>query len=158
MINTPSSIPLPEELQKATEQAQNNLTLANAEVQRLTKLQSQINRDIVNLATNKSNLETSILVLQSQSDKLTSDNATLQENIKIADKQLQDIKSEEALIQSSIKARDEDLSARVNALSASKEQHIKDTYQLNSDRTAFESDKQAFESKKSMLKEVLDKL
>ena len=159
MISSPeANIPLDQATAQAIEQGKNQVTLLQAEVARLTKLQSQINRDIVNLATTKSNLEASILILQSQSDKLTSDNAILQENVKTANLTLENIKSEQSTVQSNITQQQADLADKTNKYLADREQLTQDQTVLNLDKELFAKEQEEHKVKKSFLQEILTKI
>ena len=158
MINNDSSIPLPEEILKATEQAQNNLTLANAEVQRLTRLKSQIEKEISVKDSERIVLENKVTDLQAKSNKLTSDNVTLQESVKNANLTLENIKAEQSTVQANITQQQADLADKISKYLADREQLTQDQTVLNLDKELFAKEQEEHKVKKSFLQEILTKI
>ena len=158
MINTTPSVTLPEDVERAVEQAKNNLTVMQVETTRLTKFKSQLEKDVTDLTSVKSNLEAKVTELQSQSDKLTSDNATLQENVKTSNLTLENIKVEQSTIQSEITAQRASNDVETAKIKADREQLTQDQTVLNLDKELFAKEQEEHKVKKSFLQEILTKI
>ena len=70
IISPEPSIPLPEDIVRATENARNNLTLLEAEIFRLTKLKKQINAEIINMEGAKNEIENELPILQKRKGEI----------------------------------------------------------------------------------------
>ena len=158
MINVPSSIPLPEDVERAVEQAKNNITVMQVETTRLTKFKIQLEKDVTDLNTQKSVLEENVKSLQSQSNKLISDNTTLQESVKTSSQTLEDIKKQQSIISEEITSQRAYLSVKQASLKQDRDAFDKEKTDLMESVQNYQADKDELSKKKSFLQELLTKL
>lgn len=158
MINNTSTIPLPDDIQKAIESARNNLTLMQVEISRLSKLKGQLEKEIGNLNSEKVNLENSVAHLTLNSAELISDNKILSDNLANAQKSLEKMKVEEDTISKEIIAQKADLSVKTVDFIKSMKQLDKDRTILNLDKELHEKSKAEFAKKTALLADTINKL
>lgn len=158
MLNAPDSIKIPEDIEKATENARANLATVHSEIERLEKEYRALSKEVVaserrmewaNNQVKESEKKESVLKskiddLQAQSDKLNKENEELINEID-SQKESQKTKVEQ------LHKWESDLKERHATVSSREEEHSIKVGQ-------FDNEKRILEVKKNILNEVLKKL
>lgn len=158
IISPQPSIVLPEDIQKQTETARNNITLLEAEVFRLTKLRGQLESEIIKLGGQQKEIDHGISISSIRADAQSSDIQSNTEILNNLKSEITLIKEEKTQILKEINTQKVEIESAEKQLEIDKKALIEHKNTLANATNLIEKDRNELALKKAILTDCISKL